>query len=117
MFFRVVALFVLAIWLSLSREVLSPWWLLGPIVLFLALVIVHERVLQVKRRAKRAVAFYENGLDRIEDRWIGRGHSPGNMDESHAYAADLDIFGKGSLFELLCTARTQSGEEILSGWL
>ena len=110
-------LFVLAIWLSLSREVLSPWWLLGPIVLFLALVIVHERVLQVKRRAKRAVAFYENGLARIEDRWIGRGYSLGNMDESHAYAADLDIFGKGSLFELLCTARTQSGEEILSGWL
>src|SRR5262249_762809 len=40
-----------------------------------------------------------------------------NMDESHPYAADLDIFGKGSLFELLCTARTQSGEEILSSWL
>ena len=33
------------------------------------------------------------------------------------YAADLDIFGKGSLFELLNTARTRSGEETLNRWL
>ena len=37
--------------------------------------------------------------------------------ESHLYAADLDIFGKGSLFELLCTARMRGGEETLADWL
>jgi hypothetical protein len=38
-------------------------------------------------------------------------------DESHLYAPDLDLFGKASLFELLSTARTRSGEETLAGWL
>jgi hypothetical protein len=33
------------------------------------------------------------------------------------YADDLDVFGKGSLFESLCTARTRSGQETLAQWL
>ena len=32
------------------------------------------------------------------------------LDENHLYAADLDLFGKGSLFELLCTARKPEPE-------
>ena len=39
------------------------------------------------------------------------------LEETHPYAADLDLFGSGSLFELLCTARTQTGEETLASWL
>src|ERR1700693_492005 len=38
-------------------------------------------------------------------------------DPSHPYARDLDIFGTGSLFELLCAARTRAGEETLAKWL
>jgi hypothetical protein len=37
--------------------------------------------------------------------------------ESHPYASDLDLFGTGSLFELLCTARTGIGGAILAKWL
>jgi hypothetical protein len=33
------------------------------------------------------------------------------------YAADLDLFGRGGLFELLSTARTRIGEETLAEWL
>src|SRR5690606_17656105 len=33
------------------------------------------------------------------------------------YAADLDLFGDGSLFELLCAARTRMGERALAEWL
>src|SRR5262249_4021771 len=39
------------------------------------------------------------------------------LDNSHPYALDLDLFGAGSLFELLCTARTTAGEQALAGWL
>ncbi len=39
------------------------------------------------------------------------------LDPAHPYAEDLDLFGKGSLFELLCTARTPVGEELLADWL
>ena len=39
------------------------------------------------------------------------------LDPHHPYADDLDVFGEGSLYELLCGARTTSGEETLAAWL
>src|SRR5262249_43144689 len=33
------------------------------------------------------------------------------------YSEDLDLFGKGSLFELLSQARTRGGEATLASWL
>src|SRR5262249_1915021 len=64
------------------------------------------------------VAFYDAGLARLGDDWKGKGQ-PGTRfaDENHPYAADIDLFGTGSLFELLCTARTRTGENTLAGWL
>ena len=35
-------------------------------------------------------------------------------DDHHVYANDLDLFGRGSLFELLSLARTRTGEETLA---
>ena len=35
----------------------------------------------------------------------------------HIYGSDLDLFGADSLFELLCAARTQMGENTLAQWL
>ncbi len=64
------------------------------------------------------MAFYHNGLARIEDRWAGTGQTGERFnDPHHVYAADLDLFGKASLFELLSTARTRMGEETLAKWL
>ena len=33
------------------------------------------------------------------------------------YAGDLDVVGRGGVFELLCRARTRMGEETLLTWL
>ena len=38
-------------------------------------------------------------------------------DPHHSYVDDLDLFGRGSLFELLCTCRTRLGEDRLAAWL
>ena len=35
----------------------------------------------------------------------------------HVYAADLNVFGEGSLFELLCIARTSIGRRGLANYL
>ncbi|MGH7200326.1 MAG: MutS-related protein, partial [Planctomycetaceae bacterium] len=35
----------------------------------------------------------------------------------HPYAADLDLFGRGSVFQRLCAARTRLGEDMLAEWL
>jgi hypothetical protein len=101
-----------------GEVVISPWWLLIPAAVFFALVIFHARVDDRKQRAKRAAVFYEWGLARLENRWMGRGEQGERFRGSpHVYAEDLDLFGRGSLFELLCTARTHDGEDTLANWL
>ncbi len=98
-------------WLGVSRNALSPSWLAVPVSAFVGLLIYHARVIADRRRADRAVAFYEDGVARLEDRWAGRGATGDRfLDRGHAYARDLDLFGDGSLFQLLCTARTPIGE-------
>ncbi len=116
-----LALALLAIalaWASLRRHVISPWWLLVPVAAFVAIAAYHSRILRRRDLAERAVAFYQNGLARIEDRWAGSGATGERFaDPHHVYADDLDLFGKGSLFQLLSVARTRIGEEMLSRWL
>lgn len=96
----------------------TPWILLAPATAFLVLVTRHDGVIRARDAAARSIAYYERGVARIEDRWIGTGE-PGTRfrDADHPYADDLDLFGAGSLFELLSTARTRDGEEELASWL
>jgi hypothetical protein len=97
---------------------ISPWWLLPPITVFLALAIVQQRITTARRRCERAAALYTEGIARLNDAWAGKG-SKGErfLDPAHPYAQDLDLFGSGSLFELLSRARTRVGEETLAHWL
>jgi MutS domain V len=96
----------------------SPKWLLLGVAAFAALVIAHQRARRARGRAERAAEFYRRGLARIEDRWQGTGQQGTRFDDPHhLYASDLDLFGKGGLFELLCTVRTRMGEERLAQWL
>jgi hypothetical protein len=93
-------------------------FLLVPVAVFFVLAVMQENLIRKLRVRARAIAFYECGLARLEDRWAGSGESGERfLDPLHPYARDLDIFGSGSLFELLCTARTRAGEETLAAWL
>jgi hypothetical protein len=92
--------------------------LLIPVVIFVPLAVGHDRVLRGIRERKRVIEFYERGIARLQDRWAGTGDTGDRfLDLAHPYARDLDIFGKGSLFELLCTVRTRAGEQTLARWL
>lgn len=105
-------------WLVFAQQLFSPWWIAAPACVFVVLVAVHDRVRRKRDRAKRAAAFYEKGLERLEGRWSGRGDCGESfLDETHLYAHDLDLFGRGGLFELLCTARTLAGQRTLAYWL
>jgi hypothetical protein len=97
---------------------LPAWSLLLPLAAFIALAVVHDRIFRARARARRAVAFHEAALARIDGKFAGAG-VPGDRfaDPAHPYALDLDLFGRGSLFELLCTARTGAGEARLAAWL
>ena len=85
---------------------------------FVGLVIVHERLARRLDRARRRVAFHETALARLRGDWIGRGEGGSAfLDPAHPCAIDLDLFGRGSLFERLCAARTHAGQEQLANWL
>jgi hypothetical protein len=50
--------------------------------------------------------------------WDGKGAAGERFDAPHhIYCADLDLFGAGSLYQLLCAARTPAGEDTLAQWL
>ncbi len=105
-------------WLAWGRGVISPLWLAPPAAVFTVLAAMHARVLRARQAAQRAVAHYERALARMDGQWAGRGETGARfLDRAHPYAEDLDLFGHGSVFELLCTARTRMGEETLAGWL
>lgn len=96
----------------------SPAWLVAAILCFIILVVLHRRILRAKNLAERAVGMYSRGLARIEDRWTGIGDAGEQFSPAdHLYAEDLDIFGEGGLFQLLCAARSRIGKERLSSWL
>ena len=105
-------------WLAFGAGRLSPWWLLAPAAAFAVSMAVHARVRGQRVRAERGAAHYRRGLDRLDGRWAGTGRRGARFrDPHHPYADDLDLFGAGSLYELLCEARTSMGEETLAAWL
>ena len=112
--FAAGVLLLVAAW----RGWLPAWWLAVPASTFLILVVRHDRIIRARDAAARAIALYERGLSRIEDRWTGAGEQGQRFSNpDHLYANDLDLFGPASLFQLLSSARTRAGEETLAGWL
>ena len=109
---------VLIAWLALGPGRLSPWWLVAPAAAFVTLLVIHGQVRRDRLRAERGAAYYRRGLARLDGQWAGTGRTGARFgDPRHPYADDLDLFGEGSLYELLCEARTSMGEEVLAAWL
>jgi len=109
---------VAIVWIALASDAFSIAWALAPIAVFTGLLIVGDRLLRDLQRRRRAALYFERALGRLDGKWQGAGE-PGDryLRPEHPYAQDLDLFGKGSLFELLCTARTHIGEDTLARWL
>ena len=88
---------------------------------------MHASIERRRTGAERAAEFYRRGIARIEDRWSEEDRrsdtlppvetAAGPDTSSSLYAADLDLFGAGSLFSLLSLARTRMGEATLAAWL
>lgn len=106
-----------ALWMALVH-VISVFWALVPAAVLTALSVFHEHLLRLLERRRRAERYFEKALARLDGNWAGTGETGnGYLNPAHPYAQDLDLFGKGSLFELLSTARTHIGEDTLVRWL
>jgi hypothetical protein len=96
---------------------LSPWFALVPLAGFFYLVASFEMLRGRIRWTERSAAFYASGLDRLDAKPGAAADGSRFADDAHPYAADLDLFGPGSLFERLTACRTRVGEDTLAAWL
>jgi xanthosine utilization system XapX-like protein len=112
-----IALFLALGLLAFRRQISFLW----P---SLSIPLAAESARRVRRcwhsqsRIGRLQRFYDRAIRRVGGDWVGSGASGGEFAEpGHAYARDLDIFGEGSLFDMLCTARTAIGQRGLADYL
>lgn len=112
-----VGLFV-AVSLYAIRGQVSFFWSSVPI----PMVVVSARRLKRNRemefRMWRLKRFYDRAVQRVKGNWASsRATGEEFSDPGHVYATDLQIFGEGSLFQLLCTVRTSIGRRGLANYL
>ena len=109
-----IAIILVAAMLDLIRA----HWCLVPLAVLVIARIIHVRYDNRIQVLESGVRHYDRGLARMDDRWTGQGREGKEYEPTnHIYAGDLDLFGRGSLFELLCTAQTRTGEKTLATWL
>jgi Mismatch repair ATPase (MutS family) len=82
------------------------------LVFFLYLVIKHDKLLNRKNYSTSLVEINKKSLDRVDNRWSDFPDDGSEFeDENHEYARDLDIFGRGSLFQWINATITYLGRK------
>lgn len=106
------------LYVSVSLHLASPVWSVIPATMSVSLVHSLTKNTQKHSRVQRIARFYSLGVARLNHQWQGTGIDGAEFKPSdHLFASDLDLFGPGSLFEFLCTARTEVGRATLASWL
>jgi ABC-type multidrug transport system fused ATPase/permease subunit len=111
-----VALAVLLL-LSFGIAVLPFWLAALPLLPGIVLLERARRSHERAREMNSLLNMYQRRLARAQHEWMGKG-DPG-IDlriPDHLNARDLDLFGDGSMFELLCDVDTPAGRETLATW-
>ncbi len=114
----VFVLGTILLWPTLVSQTVSAAWLVAPIGVLGVLIAAHGRVVRELNRRRLGSGFYRRGLARISGDW-SHPHDDGGrfLPADHPYAEDLDLFGRGSLYGMLCTAHSLPGRETLADWL
>jgi ABC-type multidrug transport system fused ATPase/permease subunit len=100
------------------RGQLSSLSLSLPVLITAASAHRMRQVRQSESQFWRLKRLYERAVERVKGNWAGSGvRGEEFSDPNHVYSADLNLFGEGSLFELLCTARTSIGRRGLADYL
>jgi len=112
-----IILFLILSFYALRQRV-PPWWPLLAVPPIVVSAVCCQRVKDGLSKTRRLTRFYEHGLQRLNGMWVGNGFAGDEFDDpDHLYAKDLNVLGRGSLFELLCIARTAAGRKRLADYL
>lgn len=84
------------------------------IAIFIVFVVYHTKIKSYEKYLESKITIIENYIFRIDGNWVEFNDiGEEALDSNHVYTNDLDIFGKGSLFQLINTTKTFLGREIL----
>jgi hypothetical protein len=115
----IFALFVVAIYLSVKTIGIGLLIVLFVILMLAFTWLVSRQSFFIEQKnyyvAVRTVS--ENELESIASRSNIYDNGAGFADEKHGYTADLDIFGKATLYQLINRAATAPGKQLLAAWL
>ena len=112
-----VVFVVLAIY-AVARRGLPNWSPLACLPPAISIALRYGRRGSELNRLQRQQKSHEQALRRLRHQWQGTGNSGEEWKpREHLFARDLNLFGNGSVFELLCTVRTQIGGRRLAEYL
>jgi hypothetical protein len=95
-----------------------PLWSASLVVPVAAFVEYQRRRSRLDFMKLRSLSeFYEKGTARLTHDWERLDSGDDFLDQDHLYAKDLDLFGRGSLYQLVCSARTQIGSQTIANWM
>lgn len=89
---------------------------------FVVFVVRHARVATAQFELARTLELVRRGLARCDGSYRAPASEPYRLgrefaEPGHPYAADLDVFGERSLFELMDVTQTPAGAARLASWL
>ena len=98
-----------------ESERVSWLWLLVPVLTFFSVLPFDRRCMRTLERLRLLRRFYESRLNRL-NRIFATDLPDGRefANETHPWTHDLDVFGQGSLFQMLNECRTQPGRQRLA---
>ncbi len=115
-FLAFLALLLLVAFQKLPRVALFGSF--GSLGAFVALAVVHARIIREEARSTVLLSLNQRGLQRLRGEWkafVDTG--AGLMPEGHLYATDLDVVGQGSLCQRIDETGTKAGHQQLIDWL
>jgi MutS-like protein len=105
-------------YVTFSSRLIPSFWTMLPVATAVYILEALSKNARAHSTVQRVAKFYELGVARLSQKWKGLGIDGREfLPADHVYASDLELFGSGSLFELLCTARTGIGRATLANWL
>lgn len=94
------------------------WWLVAIIsAVFLVLVRIHSRLAEKRKIEQLHLTLVENELQSLAGNNNAFPDGEAYIDIAHPYSYDLDIFGRGSIYQLLCRSATIGGASLLAAKL
>lgn len=111
----VVALgFLVLIYLTFQHGAVFGWGALVVVVVYAVLVQRHERLKYQKTLLENLITLNDQEINAQQGNHAAFSDGEEFADGNHPYAADLDMFGKGSLFQRVNRTCTGTGKERLA---